>query len=276
MARPRKTSLDYFPLDTDFFQDEKMICIYGEFGIKGQVIALHLLCAVYRNGYFARWDERLSLKIAAATGLSTALVDQVVRALARWKFFDKTALEQESVLTSPGIQRRYFEAVRWRATDGDLPYILVSQRKTYVSQKETPVSQQKTAKNKIKEKKISPDGDTTKPTTSPPPESKISFEKIMQILRNDRLWVGTCCARYNLSEPALQQWLGKFEAHCIMYDKIPGDISDAKRHFCSWHQIASKNKDNENRQINQPSPAGSRSKRTAASPNCGLIEDDPV
>ena len=34
MARPRKTGLDYFPFDVDFFEDEKIVAIAGEFGLK--------------------------------------------------------------------------------------------------------------------------------------------------------------------------------------------------------------------------------------------------
>lgn len=40
MARPNKTGLDYFPLDIDFFDDEKIVAISGEFGIKGEIVAI--------------------------------------------------------------------------------------------------------------------------------------------------------------------------------------------------------------------------------------------
>ena len=36
MARPIKDGVDYFPLDTDFFQDDKVRLIKGEFGAKGR------------------------------------------------------------------------------------------------------------------------------------------------------------------------------------------------------------------------------------------------
>ena len=37
MARPNKIGLDYFPLDVDIFEDEKISAISGEFGIKGEI-----------------------------------------------------------------------------------------------------------------------------------------------------------------------------------------------------------------------------------------------
>ena len=63
MARPYKTGLDCFPLDVDFFVDDKMIAITGEFSIKGELTVIHLLCAIYRNGYYVEWNERLCNKL---------------------------------------------------------------------------------------------------------------------------------------------------------------------------------------------------------------------
>ncbi len=151
MARPKKTGLDYFPLDVDFFSDEKMVCIHGEFGIKGQVVAIHLLCAIYREGYFAVWNEALPLKIAAATGLSADLVKMIAQRLAKWGLFDKGLFDSDGVLTSAGIQRRFFSIARHREFPPDLPHLLVSTEKTQVSTAETPVSN---VKNPLKESKV--------------------------------------------------------------------------------------------------------------------------
>ena len=40
MARPNKMGLDYFPFDVDFFNDEKIVAISGEFGIKGEIVVI--------------------------------------------------------------------------------------------------------------------------------------------------------------------------------------------------------------------------------------------
>lgn len=60
MARPNKMGLDYFPFDVDFFNDEKIVAISGEFGIKGEIVVIKLLCAIYRNGYFILWNDLLN------------------------------------------------------------------------------------------------------------------------------------------------------------------------------------------------------------------------
>lgn len=128
MARPYKTGIDYFPLDVDFFVDDKMIAIAGEFGIKGEVAVIHLLCAIYRNGYYVEWNDRLRSKLdRELPGVSVDLLCMIVDRLVRWEFFDKSLFYSSSILTSKGIQRRYFEAVRKRKGDfASLPYLLVS------------------------------------------------------------------------------------------------------------------------------------------------------
>ena len=40
MASPNKMGLDYFPFDVDFFNDEKIVAISGEFGIKGEIVVI--------------------------------------------------------------------------------------------------------------------------------------------------------------------------------------------------------------------------------------------
>lgn len=108
MARPYKTGIDYFPLDVDFFVDDKMIAIAGEFGIKGEVAVIHLLCAIYRNGYYVEWNDRLRSKLdRELPGVSVDLLCMIVDRLVRWEFFDKSLFYSSSILTSKGIQRRY-------------------------------------------------------------------------------------------------------------------------------------------------------------------------
>ncbi len=128
MARPKKTGLDYFPLNVDFFSDEKVGAISGEFGIKGEIITVKLLCAIYRNGYFILWDEALEMSLLKALpGISLELLERVVFRLVKWGFFEQDLFGTAKVLTSRGIQRRYFEAVKRRdRKDAEYPYLLVN------------------------------------------------------------------------------------------------------------------------------------------------------
>ena len=127
MARPKKKGLDYFPLDVDFFDDPKIAAISGEFGAKGELVALRLLCAIYRNGYFAEWSDMLKMKLVRdVRGVSEGLLEEIVKRLVRWEFFDKGLFDSLSILTSRGIQKRYFSVARRRVSVAEIRYLLVS------------------------------------------------------------------------------------------------------------------------------------------------------
>ncbi len=114
MSRPKRTQLDYFPFDTDFFDDDKIQLVEAEFGCKGSYVAIRLLCKVYRNGWFYQWgeDECLLLTRQMGAGFVPSMVDEVVKGLVRRSLFDKGVFDSFRVLTSTGIQRRYTAAVR--------------------------------------------------------------------------------------------------------------------------------------------------------------------
>jgi len=112
MARKNKPGLDYFPLDVDFFEDDKIELISSEFGTKGESITIRLLCRIYRNGYFYQYgpDESLLFAKRVGNGITGALVDEVVQGLIKRSFFHKGVFDQFAILTSEGIQKRYLEA----------------------------------------------------------------------------------------------------------------------------------------------------------------------
>ncbi len=128
MARPRKQGIDYFPFDVDFFDDDKVALIDAEFGTKGVLVAIRLLCKIYKNGYYYQWgdDECLLLSKQMGTGFVPKLVGEIVTGLVRRSFFDKGVWDSFRVLTSVGIQRRFIEATRGRSTqEGELRYWLL-------------------------------------------------------------------------------------------------------------------------------------------------------
>lgn len=112
MARIIKTGLDYFPFDVDFFNDDKIELISSEFGAKGEVIAIRLLCHIYRNGYFYQWgkDESLLFAKRVGNGVTGPLVDEVVAGLVKRSFFNERVFNRFKILTSKGIQQRYVDA----------------------------------------------------------------------------------------------------------------------------------------------------------------------
>lgn len=128
MARTNKVGIDYFPFDVDFFEDDKIQLIESEFGMKGGYIAIRLLCKIYKGGYYYKWgtDECLLFtRQLGLEGVSKNTVDEIINGLIRRCFFDKRCFDKFGILTSKGIQDRYFEATkRYKKYDVFKEYLL--------------------------------------------------------------------------------------------------------------------------------------------------------
>ena len=54
--------INYFPVSVNFMEENAMEVIEVKYGIKGSAIVLKLMCKIYKEGYYIRWDEeQLSL-----------------------------------------------------------------------------------------------------------------------------------------------------------------------------------------------------------------------
>lgn len=113
MPRPKKTGLDYFPFDVDYWDDFKIMDLLNEYGPLGTAIYEIILSKVYRNGYYLEVPlDKLATQIVRIIGnrwiKEKNLVLQVVQYCADIGLFNN-ALLMQSVITSVGIQRRYSE-----------------------------------------------------------------------------------------------------------------------------------------------------------------------
>lgn len=115
MSRPIKDGVSYWPFDVDMLDDKKFKLIRGEFGIKGAYIALVILNSVYKdNGYFKRWDDDdcYLMSQGVGDGCSPQLVNEVLAGCVRRGLFDQNLFQVFGILTSAGIQRRFFQMVK--------------------------------------------------------------------------------------------------------------------------------------------------------------------
>ena len=60
--------INYFPVGVNFMEENAMEVIEAKYGIKGPAIVLKLLCKIYKEGYFIRWDEEQCLIFANKAG----------------------------------------------------------------------------------------------------------------------------------------------------------------------------------------------------------------
>nr|DAR54888.1 MAG TPA: protein of unknown function (DUF4373) [Caudoviricetes sp.] len=110
-----KSGINYFPLDVTL--NAKFELIEAEFGLTGFGVVVHLLQEIYgKAGYYIEWTEEVALLFARKVGLGGSVVSEIIEASIRRGMFDKEKYDKYHVLTSKGIQERYFEAVSRRKT----------------------------------------------------------------------------------------------------------------------------------------------------------------
>jgi hypothetical protein len=179
MARPKKEGVDYFSLDVDFFEDDKIRLLRAEFGAKGMYILVYLLCEIYaKNGYYMSWNESKCLLVSdgAGCGCNPGFVQEFINGCFKRSFFDKGVFDMFGILTSKGIQRRYLYAVMTRKqirlikeycllnsedfdelSDGINAKIIfksINLKETPVNLKETNVNFKEMPQSKVKESKV--------------------------------------------------------------------------------------------------------------------------
>ena len=107
MARPIKLGLDYFPLDTTI--DDNLELLEAECGLVGFAIIIKLWQKIYANGYYIEWSEDNILLFARKLNMEVTAVNSVINVGFKRNLFDKTLHKQYKILTSSGIQKRYFK-----------------------------------------------------------------------------------------------------------------------------------------------------------------------
>lgn len=112
MSRPNKSGLDYFPLDVHL--DEKIELIEAKHGLAGFGLIIKLLQKIYQNGYFFEATEDRLLLLKKRLDVDYNFIVEVIKDACRWQLFYDDHYEKYNVLTSPGIQKRYFEATKRR------------------------------------------------------------------------------------------------------------------------------------------------------------------
>ena len=105
-----KTRLDWFKLDCQM--DSKVEALEAEFGLYGFAIVVKLYQRIYGvEGYYCEWNDDVALVFARKNGVGANVVSEIVqRAIARG-VFDKGQFDKNGILTSHGIQERYYDAV---------------------------------------------------------------------------------------------------------------------------------------------------------------------
>ncbi len=107
MARDVKKGLDYFPMEVDFFNDIKVRKLIRYQSGEALTIYLHLLCNIYKQGYYMLWDDDLPFVISEQTGSKEGRIAEVLKCCLSIGLFDQKIFNDHKIITSKGIQQRF-------------------------------------------------------------------------------------------------------------------------------------------------------------------------
>lgn len=148
MARKVKVGLEYFPIDTDCFSDLKVRKLIKYQGGQSISVYVHLLCIIYNEGYYIKWDNELPFIISEVTGYKEAYINEVFNCCIQVGLFSKEMLETHQVVTSKGIQERYKVICKLlNRKSGVSKFSLIDSEETVINSEKMGISSEGTTVN---------------------------------------------------------------------------------------------------------------------------------
>lgn len=112
MARPNKEGLDYFPLDCKL--DDKVYMVEVELGLEGFALFIKLLMKIYNENYYIEWTDRKAKIFAKQNNTNMDVINSLINICFSEDLLNKKLYKKYKILTSNGIQKRYFHSIRNR------------------------------------------------------------------------------------------------------------------------------------------------------------------
>ena len=112
MARPFKSGVGYFPLDV-VLEDEVEL-IESEHNIIGFAVLIKLYQKIYASDYWVKWDKKSLIVFSKRINVDHNQVNVIINSCFEWGLFDEKLFKKYQILTSKGIQKRFFEIVKRR------------------------------------------------------------------------------------------------------------------------------------------------------------------
>ena len=190
MARPFKEGLEYFPLDVDMGQDDKIFYIETKHGPVAFAVIVKLLMRIYKNSYYTHWTEKEHLMFSRQVNVDINTMLDIVNDCIEEGLFDKGIYSNQGVLTSKGIQSRYLVAcTRRKQVEIDSRYLLVDAKNypnmVIISKKAVNVSNN--IKSEVVNVDINPHSEVVNAELSTQRKVKESKVKNKDILSDDSI-----------------------------------------------------------------------------------------
>lgn len=230
MGRNKKTGLDYFPFDIDLFQDIRIRKLIKRQSGKAITVYALLLCIIYKDGYYVRWDKELPFIISEQTGFEEVYILEVINSCLKLGLFSNELYVSDGVLTSKGIQERYKKICDLCRRNSEISeFSLISSEEKLISSEEKPINSAKSTQSKVNKKRESLN---TRETL---------FDNFKNELLKDEEWRRYACQISGLSvafNDLIPDELDNFFSWMVSTGE--GDtlktIDDVKRRFTYWWQ----------------------------------------
>lgn len=105
MARRIRVGLDYFPLDTSWDLNIRLLKV--QYGLEGLGTAIQLFQMIYREGYSLKWNSETKQLFCSENHIDEKKLDDILEFCIDHGLFDRGIFERYSVLTSRSIQRQW-------------------------------------------------------------------------------------------------------------------------------------------------------------------------
>lgn len=121
-GRKKKRGLEYWSEDCSMFRDRKIRRLIRKYSGDGYMIYQYIKSNIYEeHGYYIDYDEDFLFDLSDALKIGDTVVEDIIAYCIDIELFDKVQFDQNSILTSRGIQSRYMDACRvMRRTDCDI------------------------------------------------------------------------------------------------------------------------------------------------------------
>lgn len=261
MGRNKKNGLDYFPFDIDLFQDIRIRKLIKYQSGKAVTVYTLLLCIIYKDGYYMRWDKELPFIISEQTGFEEAYILEVINSCLKLGLFHNELYVSDGILTSKGVQERYKKICDLCRRNSEISeFSLISSEEKIISSEEKPINSAKStqSKSKVKKKKELLSSESNKknePKGSPLTPSHPGFnpdlvekplDECKKILEANIAWIETVCMQQYISTSQFKDYLDEFFKDMACRDVGMKSPKDARSHFASWLKINLRIKSNEN------------------------------
>ena len=256
MARTAKQGLGYFPFDIDFFQDLRIRKLIKYQGGKAVTVYALLLCIIYKDGYYIRWDDELPFIISEQTGYDEAYIREVIQCCLNIGLFSKELFRTEGILTSKGIQVRYMNINRLCKRVATVSvYDLTDDSIDGKPAGERPHRPQPNNRAAATKTTMTPPAPTFQPYT-------LTLDEEIDALKSETGWLDQLQVLHHMDIAALRIKLDEFRLHCASDGKDRHEsLSDAKQHFNNWLRIVA----------NKPSDNNAKDKTTRQNKRSGNL-----